>query len=426
LRTIDAGIKGGLMKAMKAVILAGGEGKRLWPITTSYPKSYVKVLGKPLIEWTISFLRNAGVDDIIVITNPNHKINQGYFDYSVKEKNDVVSSTEYLKKMGVRPVVQDEPKGTAHALWCAREYIDEDFILMNSDDVIPPDTVKKVVANEGFYAAQVGDREDFGAVITKENKLNDIKEKEVSGPGLVNLNLAHLPREFIDYTNTEKMSLSKRREYELTDSFKSFAKDYELEVKTIESWHTITYFWDLIDVNLFFLNQFLSNIFPLDWLGRGYSIINGSIVHDSANIHDQNEILNSFIGPKVIIEKFAKVYDSVLEAYNRVGTSEVKKSIMMKRANAPHFNHVGDAVLCENVNLGAGTQLANLRFDNKNITVQTKKGVVDSKKRKLGQCIGANTKIGINVSVNCGVLITPGVHILPETFVKDNIENVGD
>ena len=92
----------------------------------------------------------------------------------------------------------------------------------------------------------------------------------------------------------------------------------------------------------------------------------------------------------------------------------------MKRANAPHFNYVGDSVLCEDVNLGGGAKIANLRFDNNPIIVKTKKGNITTN-RKTGAFIGAKTKVGMNAGINCGVLIAPSSKVMPLQFVKHNI-----
>lgn len=408
---------------MKAVIFAAGKGKRLWPITEPYPKPFVKILGKPLIGWIIESLKRNKVNEIIVIVNPKHTLPVDYYDFTKKEidHSKTIPVNKFLEKVyDVKTVFQNEPKGTAHALWCAREYIDDDFILMNGDDVVHFEDMEKIVSEKGFFVSFFEDRSHFGAVVHENGLLVDIKEKTLSGPGLISLNLAHVPKEFIEYSNIEKMKLSERGEYEIADAFINFAKDNEFKIIEIKPCYTISFYWDLIKVSLSFIERFVNGKYPLEWLGKDYRIESDSIIHENAVVKT-NELKGSFVGPGVTVETFSKVSQSVLEGFNRIGTSEIKGSVMMKKSNIPHFNYVGDSVLCEDVNLGAGTKLANLRFDNQNIFVETHKGKVNSKKHKLGSCIGAYTKFGVNSSVNCGLLIAPQSQILPNTFVKRNM-----
>ena len=87
----------------------------------------------------------------------------------------------------------------------------------------------------------------------------------------------------------------------------------------------------------------------------------------------------------------------------------------------PHFNYIGDTIICENVNLGAGTKVANLRLDNKSVKVKIKDKTIDSNRRKLGTIIGPNVKTGINVSIMCGKVIGENSNIGAQTLVMEDI-----
>ena len=73
----------------------------------------------------------------------------------------------------------------------------------------------------------------------------------------------------------------------------------------------------------------------------------------------------------------------------------------MNSSKIPHLNYVGDSIIGENCNLGAGTTIANLRLDKQNITV----GDVDTGRRKLGVVMGDGVQTGINASLNIGCII---------------------
>ncbi len=81
----------------------------------------------------------------------------------------------------------------------------------------------------------------------------------------------------------------------------------------------------------------------------------------------------------------------------------------MRDTKIPHLSYVGDSVIGEGCNLGAGTKIANLRLDKKNITVDG----VDTKRRKLGAIIGDEVQTGINASINIGTVIGNGTAIGP-------------
>ena len=93
----------------------------------------------------------------------------------------------------------------------------------------------------------------------------------------------------------------------------------------------------------------------------------------------------------------------------------------MDNSNVPHLNYVGDSVIGQNCNLGAGTTVANLRLDKKNITVVLNGKKIDTKRKKLGAIIGDNVQTGINATINIGSMIGNDVYIGPGGFVKKEI-----
>ena len=88
---------------------------------------------------------------------------------------------------------------------------------------------------------------------------------------------------------------------------------------------------------------------------------------------------------------------------------EVKNSIIMNGSKIPHHNYVGDSIIGEGCNLGAGTKIANLRLDEKEIWVAGRR----TKRRKLGAIIGDRVETGINASINVGTMIGNNSHIGP-------------
>jgi bifunctional UDP-N-acetylglucosamine pyrophosphorylase/glucosamine-1-phosphate N-acetyltransferase len=88
---------------------------------------------------------------------------------------------------------------------------------------------------------------------------------------------------------------------------------------------------------------------------------------------------------------------------------EVKNSIIMDGSKIPHLNYVGDSIIGKDCNFGAGTKIANLRLDKKDIKVNG----IETKRRKLGAIIGDNVQTGINAGINVGSMIGNNTFIGP-------------
>jgi bifunctional N-acetylglucosamine-1-phosphate-uridyltransferase/glucosamine-1-phosphate-acetyltransferase GlmU-like protein len=105
--------------------------------------------------------------------------------------------------------------------------------------------------------------------------------------------------------------------------------------------------------------------------------------------------------PYAFIRDFTFLYkDAVAGAH-----TEIKNSILLENAKVPHQSYIGDSIVGEYSNLGASTQTANLRFDDKPVKMTIKDRRVSTGRRKMGAIIGGYVKTGI------GVLIYPGVKI---------------
>ncbi|RWX45246.1 N-acetylglucosamine-1-phosphate uridyltransferase (contains nucleotidyltransferase and I- patch acetyltransferase domains) [Candidatus Electrothrix aarhusensis] len=96
-------------------------------------------------------------------------------------------------------------------------------------------------------------------------------------------------------------------------------------------------------------------------------------------------------------------------------TTEVKHSIFLNDAKAGHFAYLGDSILGNDANLGAGTKFANLRFLPGNVQVKTDKGLLDTGLRKLGAILGDRVQTGCNSVTNPGTLIGPDSILMPNT-----------
>lgn len=143
----------------------------------------------------------------------------------------------------------------------------------------------------------------------------------------------------------------------------------------------------------------------------------GAIVKSGTRIEG-----NAFIGKNSIIGPNAFLRKNVIVGENcHVSSSEIKNSVILNNSKVPHYSYVGDSVVGENVNFGAGSKIANLRFDDKTVKVYINGKKIDSGWRKLGALVNSGTKIGINASINCGIIIGKNCFVCPGAIVKKNL-----
>ena len=148
-------------------------------------------------------------------------------------------------------------------------------------------------------------------------------------------------------------------------------------------------------------------------IGKNTTIMAGSYIEGPVAIGD-----NCKIGPNSYIRPFTSIGNNC-----HVGNAcEIKNSIIMDNSNAPHQNYVGDSIIGCNCNLGAGTKIANLRLDKKNVYVVLNGKKLDTKRRKLGVVTGDNVQMGINSMANIGTIIGNDVFIGPGAMAKGEIK----
>ncbi|MDE6108088.1 MAG: NTP transferase domain-containing protein, partial [Oscillospiraceae bacterium] len=134
------------MKVRKAVIPAAGLGTRMLPSTKAVPKEMIPMVDRPVLQYIIEEAVDAGIEDILIITNRGKSAMEDYFDYSPdlerrlaesgkdKELREVRRSAELANIFFVR---QKETKGLGHAIARARDFVgNEPFAVLLGDDVM--------------------------------------------------------------------------------------------------------------------------------------------------------------------------------------------------------------------------------------------------------------------------------------------------
>ncbi|MBD3256277.1 MAG: NTP transferase domain-containing protein, partial [Candidatus Lokiarchaeota archaeon] len=391
---------------MKAVILAAGEGKRLKPITSTRPKPMIPIAGTPLLEHTILGLKGAGINEVLLIVGYKEEMIKNYFNAKTE---DLGVRIEYI--------TQEEYLGTAHAAGYAQDFVgkNENFLLMYGDLLVDPNIFSKSIERFNDSKAQglitllhVDNPQDYGIItLNSEGIVEKITEKPASDLGLGNLaNAGIYIFDSLIFDAIEKTELSIRNEYEFTDSMEILMNQFSGKIVgfVIEDqfWSDIGLPWQLLDANKYLLEKIREKIqgklednVKIDGkviIGKNTQIRSGSYIKGPCFIGE-----NTIIGPNAFIRSNTSVGNNCV-----IGMSEVKNSIIFSNTNLPHFNFVGDSIICENVNLGAGTKSANLRLDKENVKMKIKGKQVNTQRKKLGVVIGSNVKIGINSSLMTG------------------------
>ena len=249
---------------------------------------------------------------------------------------------------------------------------------------------------------KVKDPRGLGIVEMKKDRIVRIHEKTAKPPAnLANAGVYLLTPDIHDAI--ARTSKSPRGEYEITDSLQLLLNaGQEIAGRPIKDWIDLSYPWDLLAANEAQLKGLeprnqgkVENNVVLNGpvgIGKKTVIRSGVYINGPVIIGDNCEI-----GPNCYIRPATSIGDGC-----HIGAAvEVKNSIIMKGAKIPHHNYVGDSVIGEQCNLGAGTKIANLRLDKRNIIVDG----VNTGRRKLGAIIGDGVETGINASVNVGCVI---------------------
>ncbi len=384
---------------MKAMVLAAGEGTRLRPLTSNIPKPLLMLAGKPYLQHLFEGLRDAGVDEIYLLVGwKANRVREHFGDGSA-----LGVKIHYLE--------QKERKGTAHAVGVADGVIKGNFLCINGDVLLSAQDIKALAeeACKGgnvMAVAQVSDPTRFGVVEEESGRMRRIHEKpKVPPTDLVNAGaFAFTPRIFELIRQT---GLSPRGEYEITDTLNMLCAEEELRLLRLQDyWLDVGLPWDLLKANELLMRaqerridgtveegaHLLGNVI----VEKGARVRSGAYIEGPVYISEGCDIgPNCYIRPSTCLGKGVRIGASV----------DVKNSIIMAGTHIPHHNYVGDSVIGERCNLGAGTKVANLRFDNRPIRVSMKGEKVDSGLRKLGVIMGDDVKTGINAMIEPGTII---------------------
>jgi len=401
---------------MKAVILAAGEGLRLQPITSTRPKHLIKVGGKPILEHCLRAVKTCGIDEALIVVHYMGDVIRQYFG----DGRDFGLKIDYVE--------QKEVLGTGNAIGAVEPYITDDFLLVYGDLLFSVNAVKDVIDSHKkekpaatMAVVPVENPEDYGVVeLEDERYVKRVVEKpkrEEAPSNLANAGMYVFSMEI--FGKIRETGASARGEWEVTDSISLLPgeKKTVLAVKILgDDWIDIGRPWDLLEANRWALMKMEHKVCGL--VESGAHLIGPVALMETARVRSGAYVEGpifideeSDIGPNCYIRPYTSIGKKV-----RIGNAcEIKNSIVMDKAHIGHLSYVGDSVVGENCNLGAGTITANYRLDAGTVEMMVKDRVVDSGRTKLGAVLGDGVKAGINT------LFMPGIKVGNNSWIGPNV-----
>ena len=333
---------------MKALVLSGGEGSRLRPITHTQAKQLIPVANRPILFYCLDAMSEAGIRDVgIVVGQTAEEVRAAVGDGSAWG-------------LRVTYIPQDAPRGLAHAVKISREFIgDEPFVMYLGDNVLMEGIAGFVREfethrpNAQIFLARVPEPERFGVAVVEGERAVRLVEKpkeHISDLALVGVYL-------FDSTVFEAVDAirpSWRNELEITDAIQRLI-DTGRTVRT----HMVTDWWkdtgrleDLLEANRMMLGKLEPRIDgevdgPSRLLGpvvveRGAKVVR-SAIRGPAIIGESTVVEDSLIGPNT------SIYYGC-----RVAGSEIENSIVMEHSTIERVRAIADSLIGKRVDVRRG------------------------------------------------------------------------
>ena len=416
---------------MKTLILAGGAGTRLAPLTTNTPKPILSIGGKPTIQHVIENLKGAGLDDFLIVVG-----------YKKEQIMDLLGNG-YDFGCKIDYIEQKKIENIEAAILCARKSLEEEseFVISHADIFAEPELIKRAIKQfheldaDGIISVTLVDDPSFYGIVDlyPDAKIKCIVEKPPKGQQPSNYAAAGIyifkPELFNQLKDHKKLDIAIQNIIEKNGNV--YASVWE------KDWVEIRFPWDLLKANKYVLEKKVQ--------GQGVYIANSANVSENATIRgsvyiSKNAVIKSgaqIVGPCFIGENVYIGNNSLIRTYTSLNKNvvigygvEVRNSIIFEGTHIGRLSFIGDSVIGKNTEFRAGISTSNLPFDKRlkqlkemgNIKMNLDGQEVKIPVEKFGTIIGDNVLISNNVSINAGKTIGSDSIIMPNTLIDQDIE----
>lgn len=334
---------------MKGLILSGGKGTRMRPITHTAAKQLLPVANKPILFYAVESLKAAGINDIGIIISP---------ETGQDVKDSVGDGSRWNVK--VTYILQDAPLGLAHAVKTARPFLQEDTFVMYLGDNLIKDGVGPLVdrfnrgnADAFILLKEVANPSAFGvAELNGNGRILSLEEKPAKPKSNLALVGVYLFNKNI-HKAIDEIKPSKRGELEITDAIQRLiTTNFHVDSYVLQSWWLDTGKKDdMLEANRVVLDEMtdVSMLGEIDresrisgrvHVGKG-SILKNCIVRGPAMIGEDCVLEDSYVGP------FTSIGDGA-----RVSHAEIEHCILREKCQIVDFHgRIEDSLIGANVEL---------------------------------------------------------------------------
>lgn len=401
---------------MQAIILAAGPSSRFYPFSSMGHKSMVKIIGKPILQYTLEGLKKIGIKDIVLVVSPDSKI-KDYF----KDGKDFGLSLSY--------VVQKEPNGAGQGILLTKHLIKKDFLLLNASHVdiekfAPLLIGAKTKDIDSLLVVQERPETwNYGVVKVEGLKIVDLVEKPKKGQEpskFCVLGIYLFSKDFL-----RELENTPYEHYQLEKAISRYAKTKNIQaLETNEKSVTLKFPWNLLPLKDFLFKEIKRSISSEAKVEQSAEIIGDVIIEEGAIISNGAKIKGPcFIGKNVFIGDNVVLRGGVdVEEQSVIGANMELKNTLIMEGSKTHSGFIGDSVIGANCRIGTQFCTANVRLDRGSVQCTVKGEPVDTGMKFFGTIIGNNVKIGVKSSTMPGVIIGNNAIIGPSTTVLKNVE----
>ncbi len=400
----------------QAVVLAAGASNRFWPLNKKN-KCLIKIMGKPLIFYTLQGLKKIGVLNAIIIQNPIKDVEKELKKYKLGIK--------------IKFLTQKKSKGMGNALWQAKDLLKHRFLVINAERVDVYEILKsaklKIKKHENLlFGKKTKNPQLFGIMKLKGSKVLGIIEKPKKGrePSKIKVVGVYIlePEFFKTYKKVQK------HVYDFEDALNMYIKENDVGVviSKTDQRPLLKYPWHSFGMKNYLFDKFLESKIEKSaqvskkavvqgkvYIGKNVKIFENAVIKGPVYVGD-----NSIIGNNALIRDYTNLENGVL-----IGTNAEVKNSVFNEASHMHSGYIGDSIIGENCRIGANAITANAKIDRGVIKSVVKNNKIETGLKRFGCVIGDDTKTGINCSFMPGILIGSDCIIGPCSIVMKNIED---